>query len=206
LKDQKTGFEFSVLILTEEEVAAQKTIQDNISSSSTSSPTLPAKLHFNDKEHLVLIKEDDDGQHNICGWWKFKDDGSVKFHVIEQPHIKSIIFENGYPMTEGALFKIIKNKKKKNIMSELPADATGFNKNRGSFNIEAEEERLRAEEEEDQRRQRERVKRRRLLAEQKALSSFGSKFALLQRFIDEEKKSPTDRTMTTVSNFSMLIL
>ena len=63
----------------------------------------------------VLIKTDETGQFNICGWWKFKDDGSVKFLWINYLEFKckhqKHNFDDGYPIDEDAQFRFVKTKK-----------------------------------------------------------------------------------------------
>ena len=90
-----------------------------------------------------------------------------------------------------------KNTQKASVRQELPADATGVD-------VDDEERRLAEEERDIQLRQQKLVERKKLVEKQKALNSFKTKFEFLQKFIDEDKKSPDDRD--DVSIMIMFIL
>ena len=76
----------------------------------------------------------------------------------------------------------------------------------GKLDVDAEEKRIAEEEAEDQRRARERVERKKLLAQQRALSSVKDKFDYLKKFVDEDKKSPDERDDVSIMIYRFMII
>ena len=161
----------------------------------------------------------------------FRADGSVKLFLNYQPHIEAVIFESGYPMSEINSFDVIKKKKAKSPKKKKgrfstdglfanPATPgaddiiTGYRERSmlqwdGRIaDVEAEEKRIAEEEAEDQRRARERALRKKLLAQQKALSYVKDKFDYLKKFVDEDKKSPEERNDVSImiNRFIIILL